>query len=63
MFEGTDHRTYVTRDGSEALEISKVMGLGLKEVSELSKNERGEDNILCSVGGGLGDFIYNKMIL
>lgn len=52
MFEETDHRTYITRDGSEALEISKVMGLGLKEVSELSKNERGEDNILCSVGGG-----------
>lgn len=30
IFEETDHRTYITRDGSEALEIYKmVVGLGM----------------------------------
>lgn len=32
-------------------------------MSELLENDRGEDNILCSVEEGFGDFIYNEMIL
>ena len=49
------------REEVKQLEISKVVvGLGINQASQYSKNEGGEDT-LCTVRGGLEAFISNEM--